>query len=123
MASPRTCSGGGSRTLDELAGLRDSVGGDLQVRVAPFVPQAHINVLDADSRNGLIVVQHYEHRPTGESVQIVCLRPQDGVWYGRIAAEAKRLWDDGISWPLDPAAALSRSGRLPSRKSLAPNWS
>ncbi len=98
-------------TLDELAVLRDATGGEVEIRVAPFVPQMGINVIDVGTANGLIVLQHYEHRPVSESAPIFSLRPVDGFWYEHFAAEAERQWQDGIPWPLAPAAALRRSAR------------
>jgi hypothetical protein len=98
-------------TLDELVMLREATDGDLQIRVTTFVPQMGISVMDAEDPDGLIVLQHYEHRPAGESAPIFSLRAADGFWYEHFAAEAERLWDDGTPWPLAPAAALARSAR------------
>ncbi len=98
-------------TLDELAALRDAIGGDLEIRVAPFIPQMGINAVDVGSPDGLIVLQHYQHRPVGESAPIFTLRPADGFWYEHFAAAAERPWADGIPWPLAAAAALRRSAR------------
>ena len=79
--------------------------------MASFIPQMGINVIDVGSPTGLIVLQHYEHRPVRESVPIISLRPADGFWYEHFAAEAERLWKDATTWPLTPAAALRRSAR------------
>jgi hypothetical protein len=98
-------------TLDELADMQSATGGNLEVRVASFVPQMSINAIDWRSSNGLIVLQHYEHRPADESAPIFGLKPADGSWYEHFAAEAERLWEDGTPWPLSPAEALRRSGR------------
>jgi len=107
-------------TLDELILLRDATGGEVEIRVSTFIPQMGINVIDADSADGLIVLQHYEHRPAGEAAPIFSLRPVDGFWYGHFAAEAERLWQDGIPWPLAPAAALRRSARPIFRQEFGP---
>jgi hypothetical protein len=107
-------------TLDELAVLHDATGGDLEIRVSTFIPQMGINVIDAGTANGLIVLQHYEHRPAGESAPIFSLKPVDGFWYGHFAAEAERLWQDGIPWPLAPSAALNRSARLVFKQEFGP---
>jgi hypothetical protein len=107
-------------TLDELAVLRAATGGEVEIRVSTFIPQMGINVIDAGTANGLIVLQHYEHRPSGESAPIFSLRPVDGFWYAHFAAEAERLWQDGIPWPLAPAAALRRSARPSFRQEFGP---
>jgi hypothetical protein len=98
-------------TLDELGNLRDTTGGELEIRVARFIPQMGINAIDVGSSDGLIVLQHYEHKPIGESAPIFSLSPADGFWYEHFAAEAERLWVDGTPWPLAPAEALRRSAR------------
>jgi Domain of unknown function (DUF5919) len=98
-------------TLDELTDLKAGSGGDLEIRVASFIPPMGINAIDPDSDNGVIVLQHYEHRPDGEAAPIFCLTPADRLWYARFAAEAKRIWEDGTPWPLPPAQALRRARR------------
>jgi hypothetical protein len=98
-------------TLDELAMLRDVTGGEVEIRVAQFIPHMGISIMDLGSPDGLIVLQHYEHRPATESAPIFSLRPADGFWYEHFAGEAERLWQDGTPWPLAPAAALRRSAR------------
>lgn len=98
-------------TLDELGNLRDATSGELEIRVASFIPQMGINAIDVTSSDGLIVLQHYEHRPTSESAPIFSLRPADGFWYEHFVAESERLWRDGNPWPLTPAEALLRSAR------------
>ena len=50
-----------------------------------------LNVIDVGSPNGLIVLQHYEHRSIAESAPAFSLRPADGFWYEHFAAEAERL--------------------------------
>jgi hypothetical protein len=98
-------------TLEELAVLQDATNGDLEIRVASFIPYMGINAIDVGNPNGLIVLQHYEHRPVGESAPIFSFKPADGFWYEHFAAEAERLWQDGTPWPLAPAAAARRSAR------------
>ena len=98
-------------TLKELADLRDATGGDVEIRVASFVPPMGINAIDVGSPDGLIVLQHYEHRPAREPAPIITMRPADGSWYQHFASEAERLWDDGTPWPLAPVEALRRSAR------------
>jgi hypothetical protein len=96
-------------TLDELGDLSASTGGDVEIRVAPFAPQVGINAIDVGSPDGLIVVQHYEHRPMAEAAPIFSLRASDGVWYEHFAAEAERMWADGIPWPAEPEKSLRRA--------------
>jgi hypothetical protein len=72
-------------TLDELTDLQNSTGGDLEIRVASFIPPMGLNVIDADTADGLIVAQHYEHRPAAEAAPIFCLTPADGMWYEHFA--------------------------------------
>jgi hypothetical protein len=98
-------------TLEELAVLQDATNGDLEIRVASFIPHMGINAIDVENPDGLIVLQHYEHRSVGESAPIFSLKPADGFWYEHFAAEAERLWQDGTPWPLAPAVALRRSAR------------
>lgn len=86
-------------TIGELAVLRDATAGDVEIRVASFLPHAGFNVIDVGTPHGLIVVQHYEHRPAGESHPVFSLSPADGFWYGHFAVEAERMWRDGTPWP------------------------
>ena len=98
-------------TLNELVDLLESAGGQLEIRVASFVPHMSFNVIDVDDPGGTIVVQHYEHRPVSEPAPIIRLRPTDGFWYAHFAAEAARMWEDGTPWPLTSAQILARSPR------------
>ena len=107
-------------TLEELAILQDATNGDLEIRVAPFVPHMGINAIDVGNPNGLIVLQHYEHRSVGESAPVFSLKPADGFWYEHFAAEAERLWQDGTPWPLASAVAVERSPRPSFKKEFGP---
>lgn len=98
-------------TLDELADLQKGTGGDLEIRVISFIPPMGLNVIDAHTTDGLIVAQHYEHRPAAEAAPIFCFKPADSIWYEHFAAEALRLWEDGTPWPLSAAQKLTRSPR------------
>ncbi len=98
-------------TLDEVASLRDGTGGQLEIRVASFALTAGINAVDAESPDGILVVQHYEHKPPEEAAPIICLKRTDGFWFSHFAAEAERMWEDGTPWPLSPAQALARTPR------------
>ena len=61
--------------LDAVAATRPGI----EVRVAPLVPAAGMNVLDADTADGLVVVQHVEFEPRRESAPIIELTPQADV--------------------------------------------
>jgi hypothetical protein len=98
-------------TLDELTDLQASTGGDLEIRAASFIPPMGINAIDLDSGNGMIVLQHYEHKPEAEAAPIFCLKSADRIWYDHFAAEAKRIWDAGTPWPLPAAQTLKRAHR------------
>jgi hypothetical protein len=109
-------------TLDELTDLQNSTGGNLEIRVTSFIPPMGLNVIDADTTDGLIVAQHYEHRPTAEAAPIFCLKPADGMWYEHFAEEALRLWEDGTPWPLSAGQTLVRSPRPRFRALSDPSW-
>ena len=98
-------------TLDELTSLRDGTSGQLEIRVASFALAAGINAVDAESPDGILVVQHYEHKPQQEAAPIICLKRTDGFWFSHFATEAERMWEDGTPWPLSPAQALARTPR------------
>ena len=108
-------------TLDELTDLQNSTGGDLEIRVASFFPPMGLNVIDVDTADGLIVAQHYEHRPAAEAAPIFCLKPADGMWYEHFATEALRLWGDGTPWPLSAAQILARSPRPQFQSAFGPS--
>ena len=98
-------------TLDELTSIQASTNGILEIRVAASLPSAGINAVDADGPEGLLVVQHYEHRPSGEAAPIICLKAGDSSWYSHFLAEAERMWRDGRAWPPTAAHALLRAPR------------
>ncbi len=100
-------------SLDELGFLRDSTRGSgvLEIRVAAFVPRLSMNGIDLESGDGLLCVQHYEHRPQGEPSPIFSLAPRDAFWFQRFAAEAERIWESGTPWPL-PTSELVRRATL-----------
>nr|WP_062335075.1 hypothetical protein [Herbidospora sakaeratensis] len=81
--------------LAELDSLRAKTGGNLEVRLARFVPALGVQVIDGT----YLCAQRFEYLPPGESGPILALEPRDGVWFHRFAAEAERMWDDGIPWP------------------------
>lgn len=97
-------------TLDELTELRESTNGRVEIRVASFVPTMGINILNDGGKNGLMVMQHHEHRPTGEAAPIIQLKATDGFWYQHFLAEANRMWEDGSTWPT-AVGSFTRSPR------------
>lgn len=98
-------------TLDDLATMRERMGGRLETRVSSSIPSSGFTCLDVAGPNGLVCVQHYEYRHNGESAPIFSLRPSDGHWYKHFVDEAERLWDAGTDWPLSPADAAKRARR------------
>jgi hypothetical protein len=98
-------------TLDELTGLQAITNGSLEIRVAASVPTVGINAINADGPEGILVVQHYQHKPTAEAAPIISLRARDGSWYGHFLAEAERMWKDGREWPLTTGQVLARAAR------------
>ncbi|NAS21265.1 hypothetical protein GT755_06135 [Herbidospora sp. NEAU-GS84] len=81
--------------LAELDHLRSLTGGNLEIRLTRFVPTVGLQVIDGV----YVCAQRFEHRPPGESGPILALEPGDGLWFHRFAAEAERMWDDGVPWP------------------------
>jgi hypothetical protein len=61
-------------TLDELAFLRDSTHGQLEVRVCSFVPRIRIYAINLGEPDGVMFVEHYEHRPVGNPADKADLR-------------------------------------------------
>lgn len=79
-------------TLDELVSLRDRTGGRLEIRVASFPPAMGMNVIDPYAPSGVLVVQHKQYKPLGESAPIMRFKRADGFWFSRFVDEAERLW-------------------------------
>jgi hypothetical protein len=98
-------------TLRELDSLRQRVGGDLEVRVSSFIPKICIHAFDPGLPSSVIYVQHYEYKSPGEEAPIFRLELRDGFWHNHFVAEAQRMWEDGLRWPLTPSQALARSPR------------
>lgn len=107
-------------TLDELSDLRRSTGGRLEIRIAPFAPMMGINALNLSDPDGVIVVQHYEYKPAAEAAPIFALKAADGFWFNHYAAEANRMWEDGIPWPLSEQQALARASRPSFKDAFGP---
>jgi hypothetical protein len=85
-------------SLRYLEQLRAGADGRLEVRVTNAVPRMGVNAIDLDHDNALIVVQHYEFRPSDEPAPILRLDVNDGPWFQRFAAEANRMWEYGRPW-------------------------
>jgi len=98
-------------TLDELTSLKSRTSGRLEIRVSSRISSAGFNCLDVSTKRGLICVQHYEYRPTGEASPVFTVEPKDAPWYRHFADEAERLWEDGTPWPLSAADQVARARR------------
>lgn len=98
-------------TLEELAVLRESTHGHLEVRTFSFIPRICIYAFNLGEPDGVLFIQHYEHRPSRDSAPVFRLDAKDGFWYQHFAAEAGRMWDDGIPWPRAPGATVRRASR------------
>ncbi|WP_432891703.1 hypothetical protein ACQPYH_15310 [Kribbella sp. CA-245084] len=85
-------------TLDELVELKQSTGGNLEIRVAQFVPAIGVNLLRG-SGSATLAVQHAEFKPSGEPGPILHLSPADGPWFTRYEQQAERMWTTGTPWP------------------------
>jgi hypothetical protein len=105
-------------TLDELASLRDSTSGQMEIRVASYTLTIGVNAIDTATPNGILVLQHYEHKPPYDAAPIMCLNSKDAVWFSHFLAEAERMWQDGVPWPPSPARALAQATRPSFRESF-----
>lgn len=97
-------------TLDELTELRDSTGGDIEIRVAQFVPPLGVNLL-RDPKSAGITIQHAEHHPEGEPGPILHFEESAGGWFRFYEQQAERLWSAGTSWPPPPTRRLRSAAR------------
>jgi hypothetical protein len=95
-----------------LEDARKRFGGHLELRVLSTIPSAGFNCVDVVKSNGLVCVQHYEFHPDGEAAPILALDTRADPWYERLAAEAERLWDSAVEWPLRDEARIRRAPRL-----------
>jgi hypothetical protein len=85
-------------SLEELQEFLDR-GDQFEMRVMSEPPSSTFNVLDADTPNGLVVLQRREAFPIAESAPIIAFTPSDGPWYRRAADEAERIWTASTPWP------------------------
>jgi hypothetical protein len=107
-------------TLKELASLRDSAQGQLDIQVCSFVPRISVNAFNLGQPGGVLFIQFYEHRPASDSVPVICLDGKDGFWYQHYAAEATRMWENGTPWPPVPGTRLARVPRPSFIQSFGP---
>lgn len=106
-------------SLDELTSLQGA-GGRLEVRVTTAVPTIGINALDVEYERGLVVLQHYEYKPSSEAAPILRLDRSDAAWFHHFVAEANRMWDDGEPWPPTAERAVRRAARPPFTDEFGP---
>lgn len=85
-------------TLDELVELQASTGGDLEIRVAQFVPPLGVNLLRG-VKSASITIQHTEHHPVGEPGPIMHFEESASGWFRFYERQADRLWAAGTPWP------------------------
>ncbi|GAA1582802.1 hypothetical protein GCM10009789_40670 [Kribbella sancticallisti] len=96
-------------TLDELVELKGSTNGNLEIRVARFVPPIGVSLLRG-VRPASITVQHPELRPASEPGPILHFEESDS-WFAFYAQEAERLWEAGTAWPLPSTQQLRSIAR------------
>lgn len=104
--------------LDDLVDARERFGGSLEVRVLSTLPSSGFNCLDVMKPTGLVCIQHYEYHPDGEAAPVIALTSKDEPWYKHFAAEAERLWEDAVEWPLKDEVRLTRATRMVFSESL-----
>lgn len=75
------------------------------------VPNIGVNAVDVEYERGLIVVQHYEYRPSAEAAPILRLDTTDAPWFQHFVAEANRMWEGGQPWPPAVERAVGRAAR------------
>lgn len=85
-------------TLDELVELKTGTGGDLEIRVAQFVPPLGVNLLRG-AKSASITIQHTEHHPVGEPGPIMHFEESASGWFSFYERQADRLWAAGTPWP------------------------
>jgi len=84
-------------TLDELLDLQATTNGNLEIRVAQFIPPIGVNLLRG-AHPSTITIQHPELRPDSEPGPILHLREADGGWFTFYEGQAERLWAAGTPW-------------------------
>lgn len=107
-------------SLEEFASIAAHGSGRLELRVTSTPPHVGVNAVDVAGKDGLLVVQHYEHAAPAESAPILRLEPADGFWFQHFVAEAERMWRDGQPWPPSPERRLARATRATFLEAFGP---
>ena len=97
-------------TLDELVELKASTQGNLEIRVAQFIPSIGVSLVRAGG-SVTVTVQHPELRPDTEPGPILHFAEADGAWFTFYAQQAERLWEAGTAWPPPPSRHLNAIAR------------
>lgn len=106
-------------TIEELEELRASTQGNLEIRVAQFVPPIGVNLIRARG-SASVTIQHPELRPAAEPGPIMHFAESDGGWFSFYAQQAERLWEAGTAWPPPPSRRLSTMARPKFVQSFGP---
>ncbi|MET7283453.1 hypothetical protein ABZS29_34825 [Kribbella sp. NPDC005582] len=105
-------------TIEELEELQASTQGNLEIRVAQFVPPIGVNLIRARG-SASVTIQHPELRPAAEPGPIMHFTESDS-WFSFYAQQAERLWEAGTSWPPPPSRRLSTMARPKFVQSFGP---
>ncbi|MEV6282894.1 hypothetical protein [Kribbella sp. NPDC051770] len=97
-------------TLEELTELKESTRGNLEIRVAQFVPPIGVNLIRGRG-SATVTIQQPELRPDSEPGPILHLAETDGGWFTFYAQQAERLWEAGTPWPPSPGHRLTAMAR------------
>ncbi|MFK4084326.1 hypothetical protein ACI2LF_09480 [Kribbella sp. NPDC020789] len=97
-------------TIEELEELKASTQGNLEIRVAQFVPPIGVNLIRGQGAAS-VTVQQPELRPASEPGPIMHFTEADGGWFNFYAQQAERLWEAGVSWPPTPSRRLRTLAR------------
>jgi len=82
------------QSLRQMAQLKKSTGGNLEVRLTRVALKFGMQFLTPDSRTAEMHVQLYSFRLVGESRPMFTLTHADGEWFDCFAAQATALWED-----------------------------
>jgi hypothetical protein len=85
-------------TLQLLAELKESTGGDLSVRLSHYPVAMGTVVIHGD--NPAIFAQYYSYRVSNQPRFV--LQPGDGMWFHCFLDEAEALWNSATPLLLDP---------------------
>ncbi|GAA1705685.1 hypothetical protein GCM10009745_61780 [Kribbella yunnanensis] len=106
-------------TLEELDELKASTQGNLEIRVAQFVPPIGVNLIRSRG-SSTVTVQQPELRPASEPGPIMHFAESDGGWFTFYAQQAERLWEAGTAWPPPPSRRLQAMARPQFAQSFGP---